>query len=192
MKNVIRALTARLQAIVTRSPAYGQGQQHRLRNLYIGPLERTLIMRAIARDSALLADVMNAPLGLYSDNIQMPATLPKGFYNEEWYIELNYQTGIHRLVVSFVGPRAEFKYNQAFVTLGQFPELVRSGIADEVMSRDKIMRLSRYVDLTALGADPHIIEVKFSDGETRLLIRQDEDLQAWTDFIQDLQSAKTK
>lgn len=150
--------------------------------LSIGPLERTLIQRAIASDQSAAAVIVEAVKEHDPLNVRIPRLLPADFADEAWYVESDYQTGIHRLVVSFTAPAGEFKYNQAFVTIRNVPAALTATMANEVEGAMGCLRLSRYVDMTALGSDPCIIMVSHAEDKTRLFLERFEDLESWKDF----------
>jgi len=156
----------------------------------IGPLERTLILRILGSEPFIAKRIVQAvQMGIRDPlNIAMPATLPAGYDREEWYVEIDYKTDVHRLVVSFKGPRNLFEYCQAFVTLGDVPESARLGVlADGPAIARGEKRLSHYVDMTALGHDPKVTEVHL-DAKERvvLMLERHEDLIPWPRFEADI------
>lgn len=152
----------------------------------IGPLERALILRMLGSEPFIAKRIIQAvQLGIRDPlKIAMPATLPEEFSREKWYVEIDHTTDVHRLVVSFTGPRNLFHYCQAFVTLDKLPESVRLGVlADASAIARGERRLSHYVDMTSLGHDPMVTQVHL-DAMDRvvLMLEQHEDLVPWPEF----------
>jgi hypothetical protein len=152
----------------------------------IGPLERTLILRMLGSEPFIEKRIVQAvQLGIRDPlKIAMPATLPADFRREKWYVEIDHASDVHRLVVSFTGPRDLFSYCQAFVTLGDLPETARLGVlADGPAIAKGERRLSHYVDMTALGHDPRVISVHADAmGRVVLMLEKYEDLMPWPEF----------
>ena len=152
----------------------------------IGPLERALIRRVLGSEPFIAKRIIQAvQLGIrFPLEIAMPETLPEGFSREEWHVEIDHTTDVHRLVVSFTGPRNLFHYCQAFVTLDDLPESARLGVLADGPGIARGERyLSHYVDMTALGHDPKVTEVHLDAmGRVVLMIDQHDDLMPWPDF----------
>ena len=156
----------------------------------IGLLERSLILRMLGSEPFIAKRIIQAvQLGIRDPlNIAMPATLPEDFSREEWYVEIDHTTDVHRLVVSFQAPRGLFEYCHAFVTLGDIPESFRLGIMSDgpAIARGERL-LSHYVDMTALGHDPKVREVHLDAmGRIVLMIEQHSDLMPWSRFEEDI------
>ena len=156
----------------------------------IGPLERALILRTLGSEPFIAKRIAQAvQLGIRDPlKIGMPATLPAGFEREEWHVDIDYTTDVHRLVVTFTGPRNLFHYCPAFVTLGDLPETARFGVLDDgpaIARGDK--KLSHYVDMTSLGYDPKVTEVHLDAMErVVLMLEQPTDLVPWPSFEADI------
>lgn len=156
----------------------------------IGPLERTLILRMLGSEPFIAKRIVQAvQLGIRDPlNIGMPATLPAGFEREEWHVEIDHTTDVHRLVVTFTGPRNLFHYCPAFVTLGDLPESARFGVLHDgpaIALGEK--RLSHYVDMTAFGHDPRVTEVHLDAMErVVLMLERPDDLVPWPRFEADI------
>jgi len=158
----------------------------------IGPVERTLIRRMLGSEPFIAKRIIQAvQLGIRDPmNVAMPATLPAGYSEEKWYVEIDHTTDVHRLVVSFTAPNDMFSYSHAFITLGNLPEVVRHGIiADGVAIAQRKKRLSHYVDLTSLGYDPLLMGIFYTDeteGKLGLIIDKPDDLMPWPDFEEEI------
>ena len=186
MQALRRSLAGLFNPQSPRKRVRDDGRHIPVQDYMIGPLERTLIRRVLNQSPYMgQAIIQSVHLGMRDPlNIEMPATLPSGFRQEEWYVEIDYTSDIHRLVVSFTGPRDLFFYCHAFVTLGDLPESARLGVlADGPAIARGEKRLSNYVDMTALGQDPRVISVH-TDAMNRvvLILEKYEDLMPWPQF----------
>ncbi len=164
-------------------------------NYSIGPLERTLIQRLIKKEPFIANQITQAVRLAIDDplNIEMPKILPEEYTEEEWYVDINHTTNVHRLVVSFDGPQKLFSYCQAFVVLRNgLPESVQMKIlADGPAIAKEKRRLSHYIDMTSINCNPRITEVKLSQMlGVMLVLEQGEDLMPWPVFEKEICQAE--
>ena len=152
----------------------------------IGPLERTIIRRALSQSPYMgQAIIQSVHLGMRDPlNIDMPKLLPAEYDREKWYVEINRPTGVHRLTVSFKDVGDMFSYSHAFVMLNDLPESARMQIlADKPAAERGERRLSHYIDMTSLGCDPLVENVRSGFNTLiTLCLSPEPDLMPWPEF----------